>query len=204
MRTFVVVLILVAALAAAYFILTYEGGPGASAPASTEQTAPDCPGHWHSAYSVWTDGDRVPFANPAFESQQNTWAAGTHIHGDDGVYHFHPAVEKCIPMEDALQHLGVDVSPDALVLSDAHGPRAGTYDQAPVRMFYQAWGAEQDDNWMEVTDFDSVLEAQPANGDGLVILYGEYTQEELDGILAAAPSMKGNPNYDPHYIQPGS
>lgn len=41
MRTFVVVLILVAALAAAYFILTYEGGPGASAPASTEQTAPD-------------------------------------------------------------------------------------------------------------------------------------------------------------------
>lgn len=170
----------------------------------TEQNAPDCPGHWHAAYSVWTDGERVPFTNPAFESSDNTWAPGTHIHGNDGVYHFHPAIEKCIPMADALQHLDVDLSEDSLVLGTAHGARAGTYDQAPVRLFHQAWGADMDDTWQEVTEFSSVLDAQPANGDGFAIIYGEHTPEEIDAILAQSASMKGNPNYDPHYIQPGS
>lgn len=171
---------------------------------ANQASADECPGHWHSAYTVYIDGDRVPFnpqAYPPWGDSDNAEAPGTHIHGDDGIYHWHPAVQRCTPWEDGLAHLDVDVSEDTLTLGSPHGARAGTYAEDgsnEVHLFEQRWSA-QEDEWVEITDFSDVLGHQPGNGDGLVILYGDHTQEEIDALLAQATTMKGNPSYDPHY-----
>ncbi len=174
----------------------------------TDNAAGDCPGHWHGAFTVIVDGQEVPFnlaQNPQWGSVDNTWAPGTHIHQDqfnkpfsDGIYHFHPAAPRCTPWEDALRHLNIEVSSSKLTLGAEHGALAGTYEEAPVRVFKQAWSA-QDDEWVEVSKFSSVLNKQPLNGDGLVILYGDYTDAQVEEYLANANTMKGNPSYDPHF-----
>lgn len=164
---------------------------------ATNSAAGNCPGHWHNAYSVWIDGERVEFDNGEFADANNVYAPGTHIHADDGVYHWHPAVEKCVPLEDGLKNLGVEVDSDSLELSSQHGTQAGTYDDAPVRVFRQSWSV-QDDQWAEMSSL-KFMGKQIANGDGIVILYGTYTDAEVEAILAQAPSMKGNQSYDPHF-----
>ncbi len=164
----------------------------------TDNAQDDCPVHWHAAYTVYIDGERVRYTNPSFGSADNTYAAGTHIHNDDGVYHFHPAVQKCTDWRDALRHLGTAVGSSSLTLDSQHGAMAGTYDAAPVRVFEQKW-SEQDDQWLEVTKFGNVLDQQPGNGDGLVIIYGDHTDEEIATLLEQAFSLNGNPTYDPHF-----
>lgn len=168
-----------------------------------EARADDCPGHWHSAYTVYIDGDRVPF-NPAVSDwgdPGNPESTGSHIHGDDGVYHWHPGVQRCTPWKDGLSNLDVTVDEETLTLGAPHGPRAGTYSgdgSNEVRVFQQKWSG-QDDQWREISDFRDVLGKQPKNGDGLVILYGDHTDSEVETLLAQAATMKGNPSYDPHY-----
>lgn len=168
--------------------------------ALTESSAPDCPGHWHNAYSVFVDGERIPFDEQAYTvAANNVYAPGTHIHADDGVYHWHPAVEKCGELSEGLQFLGVTFSGSTMTLDESHADDGfqGTY--TDVRMFQQKW-SDQDDEWVEVTNFGKVLSKQPKDGDGVVFLAGTYTDAEVEEILAnQAVSMKGNPSYDPHY-----
>lgn len=166
-----------------------------------QETADNCgggTGHWHAAYSIWVDGEKVPFANPSFEAHSTEdESKNTHIHGDNGVYHFHPnPSDLCVSWNEAFDHLDAKVTDQSLILGNAHGPSAGTY-EGPVNVYQQQWSAKK-------TEFESVgigaLNANsPANGDAFVILVGEYTQAEVDEILAKAPVMRGNPSYDPHY-----
>ncbi|MGB1697853.1 MAG: hypothetical protein ACPHK8_05600, partial [Thermoplasmatota archaeon] len=104
--------------------------------------------------------------------------------------------DLCVSWNEAFDHLDAKVTDQSLILGNAHGPSAGTY-EGPVNVYQQQWSAKK-------TEFESVgigaLNANsPANGDAFVILVGEYTQAEVDEILAKAPVMRGNPSYDPHY-----
>jgi hypothetical protein len=166
-----------------------------------QETADNCGGgigHWHAAYSIWIDGERVSFANPEFnEHSTEDNNKNTHAHGDDGVYHFHPnPSDLCVSFNDAFQHLDAKVDSSSVELGSLHGDMAGTY-EGTVQVFEQKW-SDRDDEFRR-TGLDTLSQDSPGNGDAVVILLGEYTQEEIDAILAQAPQMRGNANYDPHY-----
>lgn len=162
----------------------------------------DCPGHWHSAYTVYVEGEPLPFSPQTSDwgQQSNPTARGSHIHGDDGVYHWHPQPSRCMSWREGLSHLDVDVNGDRLVLGEPHGQMAGTYEAQgdhQIRVFEQKW-SQQNDTWREVQNPRSMLRDQPQNGDGLVIIYGAHTEEEIQQLLAQAHSIQDKPSYDPH------
>lgn len=165
--------------------------------ASNQAAAAECPGHWHSTYTVFIDGDRVQYPpTPAngWEDAGNPDAAGTHIHGNDGVYHFHPAVSRCTPMNDALAHLDTVINDDGIVLGPEHGIRAGAYsvnETHELRVFTR----EPHGEWEEEDDLD-FLDKQPKNGVGMAFIYGNHTEAEIEALLAQATVIDGT-NYDP-------
>lgn len=159
----------------------------------------DCPPHTHSAYSVWLEDERVPFRHPDFFEPSSSIAAGTHIHYDDGVYHWHATGAKCHSLKDGLRNLEVTIKGSTLTLGEEHGANAGTYkseNDAQLQIFVQRW-SEQDANWTKVTDVKELLEKQPKDGDGVVIIWGHQSEAEIQEILKFAPSMIDT-NYDPH------
>lgn len=167
----------------------------------SQETADHCgegtAGHWHGAYSIWIDGERVQFTHPTYTSPAASTeeeTQGTHVHGDDGVYHFHPRPSTlCVSWNEAFDLLGAEVTSNGITLDDTNalqGEHEGT-----VRVFVQEW-SKQNPNWKEVDH--NGLNANPDNGDAVIVLIGEYTDEEVADIQGRAPIMRGNPSYDPH------
>lgn len=166
-----------------------------------QATADECgspSNHWHSAYSIWIDGERVPFTSSEYTSPQQSTeeeSQGTHIHGNDGVYHFHPYPARlCVSMNEALDYLDVDVDANGVTLGSTN-TMEGRH-EGNVQVYFQEW-SEQVSEWRSVS-LDA-LGATPNDGDAYIILVGDYTDAEIEDIQSRAPVMRGNPNYDPHY-----
>lgn len=172
---------------------------------ASESAAPDCPGHWHSGYSIWiNDGDdnlandRVPFDEAAYTvAANNIHAPNTHIHADDGIYHWHPAIEKCNSWDDALTFLGVDLGSNELTLDESHADDGLSGSYTDVRVFQQAY-SKGETEWTEVSNLKGLLAKQPKDGDSIAILVGDYTDEEVQDLLDnRAATLVGNTSYGP-------
>lgn len=153
----------------------------------------DCPGHWHGAFATYVNGTRLDYADQNLHAVAYG-AAGHdhHIHANDGNYHFHPPVDRCIPTKDMLRRLDVGVSGASLVVGPTHGDLAGTYapsGAATLQIWHQPPGGE----WKLVT-WSKVKERQLGDGDRILLTYGTHDPAQLQ---AEKDSLKDLGTYDP-------
>jgi hypothetical protein len=159
---------------------------------TTSKGAQDCPGHWHAAYSVVVDGKDLQFTHPNFQNPPDG-SHDYHIHANDHILHYHPAVVRCIELEDMMKRLGVEPTDSRLVLASTHGADAGTYEANEthvVRIFHQPW----EGTWQQVT-WRSIKDDQLGNGDKILIYYGVDDEEAFEAARLAVPDLP--PNYQP-------
>ncbi|MFA5943083.1 MAG: hypothetical protein WC876_01310 [Candidatus Thermoplasmatota archaeon] len=153
----------------------------------------DCPGHWHAAFAIFVNDARLNYSEP----EQHPVAYGAaghdhHLHGDDGIYHFHPPVERCIPVRAMLERLDVGIDGDSLLVGSTHGPLAGTYNataDATLQIWHQPYGGA----W-EIAAWPKIKELQLGDGDRILFTYGDQNPATLE---AQKNSMKDLGTYDP-------
>lgn len=165
-----------------------------------------CPGHWHSRLHVYADGAQVNFANyPGFNQLGDSDAAGFHLHNTGGsdpeIMHFHPAVERCIPLDAALEHIGIIVTSDTLTL-ESPLREAGTYTESgndTVEVWHRPFG----EDWVQITNVGGFMDKQLQNGDRLLVYHGDAGGVALaqEGVGDLGQSYEPNAEAtDPKFI----
>ena len=153
----------------------------------TQDEAPRCPSHWHPAFFVVVNGQRVPFTNPAFYQLQGS--VPMHVHDDSGIIHVEPFTNRCIPMEDLLTKLAMDLSSERLTLGPEHGALAGTYAvdaNHPIQAFVMPYKGE----WKPYSPgaFDDY---EPGAGDRLLLTYGALDESTVASQQDQVPEPLG-------------
>ncbi len=146
-----------------------------------------CPGHWHTRFQVYADSEYVNFANyPQFNQLGSSDAAGYHLHNTGGsdpeIMHFHPATERCIPLDSALKHVGITVTGDSLTLN-APLREAGVY-SADANNTVDVWHKPFGKDWVLVDNVGRFMDKQMQNGDRLLIYHGS-----AEGVALAQESL---------------
>lgn len=147
----------------------------------------ECPGHWHSTMKVYIDGSEVRFDGYNLES--GTTPMSNHFHRGDSqkwLWHFEPGIPRCIEFEDAARDIDVDVSKDRIRLTGAHEaqPWGGTHQaegDKKVQAFHNVHG-----DWESIS-ISKLNKRQLVDGEQLLILYGDYGEEEISNFQGSVP-----------------
>jgi len=157
-------------------------------PRALEQS--DCPGHWHASVGIYVDGERVRFPQPPYNYERDPvpgeHEVSLHMHApDQEQLHFEPRVERCVGLRDTLEELGVRLTSTSITFEGAHEgqPYAGRHVEEgnkTLRVFLQL--PTEHKREAEVRD---VLDYQLRDGEKALILYGEYTDAQVEQWIAA-------------------
>ena len=155
-----------------------------------------CPGHWHATFHIVLDSHQVSFADPEFYLEGNrTMPIATHLHkGNDYEWHFEPNPARCIPLWDANRRVAVAWNDTGLTLWGAHAhiPLAGTDRTQGGSYIANASHALQfflrhpDQDWQATTGL-ALAGAQLQDGDRVLVLYGNYSDDQVTLFEASVP-----------------
>lgn len=160
----------------------------------TQANEPDCPGHWHSAFLVFVDGNQLHFNLPIFEDTRDS-VHDHHMHGDDQVMHYHPQLrDKCIPLEDFLRQTGIRIDGDGLDLNEYWGGNQGHYGVGGNRTL-EVHFAPHGGPWRQV-DWNDVSDRQPRPGDRFLVTVGELDPGRVAWQLGQVRDLPD------HYLPP--
>lgn len=151
----------------------------------------DCPGHWHSTFEVYVDGDKVSFQD--FNLENGRTPLSSHLHrGNDAQWHFEPNPARCIDFSEALSFVGMDLENGRLELDgsvhQANGV-AGVYkdDGNKTLQVYRAIGNGE---WEQISAKSAAGKQRP-DGERMLILYGTYSPEEIAALQDGVPFPSG-------------
>jgi hypothetical protein len=157
------------------------------------ETRASCPGHWHATFAVYVDGERVPFPQPPYLiAPQGKLPLSMHMHTpSQETLHFEPAQPECLGVKDTMEYVDVDLSESKLTLSGSHeqGTFGGTYEETgnrTLRFFVQERGGE-----MRETEWSDLRNRQLLDGEKLLIVYGDDSDEEVASYMEALPGPPG-------------
>lgn len=157
------------------------------------ETRANCPGHWHATFAVYVDGERVPFPQPPYlMAPQGKLPMSLHMHTpSQETLHFEPTPPECLGVKDTMNYVDVGLSASKLVLDGPHeeGPFGGTYEDSgnkTLRFFTQERdGDMREESWSDLRD------RQLKDGEKMLIVYGEDTQEEVAAFMEALADPPG-------------
>ncbi len=147
------------------------------------ETRRECPGHWHATFAIYVDGERVPFPQPPYQmSPGGKLPMSMHMHSpSQEILHFEPSPAECLGVAETFEMLDVDLGADAVTFEGSHGAFDGKYEadgNQTLRYFVQPRDGElQEEAW------SSLRGRQLANGEKLLVAYGEYSQEEIQSMM---------------------
>lgn len=157
------------------------------------ETKGSCPGHWHSTFAIYVDGQRVSFPQPPYQlAPQGKLPMSMHMHTpSQELLHFEPAVPKCLGVRDTFDLLDVGLSANKLVLDGDHerGPFGGTYevsDNQTLRYFVQERGEE-----MRETDWSKLRGRQLEDGEKLLIVFGDDSDAQIAAYMQSISEPPG-------------
>jgi hypothetical protein len=153
----------------------------------TQEQQANCPGHWHSSFGIYVDDNRVSYANYNLENGQTQFAS--HLHqGNDQQMHYE---RGCIKFSEFLGEVDTSISNDEIKLDGNQNVR-GTFKSdgtnETVAFIAQGWG-----DW-EAISVNKVRGMQLADGDRVLIAYGNYTEDEI-------VAMQSSVTVPPHWAQ---
>ena len=143
----------------------------------------ECPGHWHATFQIFIDGERVAFPQPPYLlSPQGKLPMRLHMHSpSQEVLHFEPLQPECMSTKEAFETVDIELGPTVMTVGPDHGPLAGTYEAnatSALRYFVQPRNET-----MQETTWAQVGGRQLANGEKLLIAYGNYTDAEIKAMM---------------------
>ena len=147
------------------------------------ETRGNCPGHWHSTFQIFVDGERVPFPQPPYlMAPQGKLPMRVHMHTpSQEILHFEPPQPECMGTAEAFEIVDVELGATTMTIGEDHGPLAGTYENEgnnTLRFFVQPR-----DGTMSETTWGDLDGRQLENGEKLLIAYGQYTEDELQAMM---------------------
>ncbi|MFA5943438.1 MAG: hypothetical protein WC876_03115 [Candidatus Thermoplasmatota archaeon] len=147
------------------------------------ETRRECPGHWHATFQIFVEGERVPFPQPPYlMAPQGKLPMSLHMHTpSQEILHFEPAQPECLGTKDTFEIVDVDLGATKMTIGDDHGPLAGSYENdgnKTLRYFVQVRDGE-----MEETTWSKLGGRQLANGEKLLIAYGQYTEAQIKAMM---------------------
>lgn len=165
-------------------------GPGGT-PALTTGPPPatdDCPDHWHAVLHLVVANETLALGEDPRHLDQMSDPIGFHMHDADGVLHFHPPKGACIPLEEALEKVGITVTNGGFILEGQEG-RSGSYpptDTFRPEMYAQGWGQD----WVQVDlEGPEFFQAQVPDGTRMLLTYRDPAVDDLEARLAAVPPI---------------
>lgn len=154
-----------------------------------------CPGHWHSTMKAFVNGTEVDFT--AYNLESGRTPLSSHFHRNDARYkwHFEPATVRCIEFREAASYIDLELHGDRIVLDGLHAtaPWGGTH-MTDANNTVQALHKVGDGEWRSIGIGD-LNDRQLRDGEQLLILYGQYTDEQIKEFQDAvpAPDASGGP-----------
>jgi hypothetical protein len=153
----------------------------------------DCPGHWHSTMKVYADGNEVTF--DAYNLENKNLPMAYHMHQGDArwKWHFEPqGGAECIPFSTPSRAIDMRVSAGKLTFGGEHAgmPWAGEHvanETHTLQIFHEPPG----ESWSTLTA-KQLNNRQLKDGERLLILFGNYTDDEIESLKASVPSPYGS------------
>jgi hypothetical protein len=157
----------------------------------TSVSAEECPGHWHSTFNVYVDDERISYDHAQYDLGQQT-PLSYHLHQpNDALIHFEPPRTECIPMETFLSAVDTTIGEGIISFDGNHASlgQAGTYENDGNRTL-QFFIAPTGDDW-EIIGADELNERQSLDGERMLILFGNYTDERIAQLQGGVPYPPG-------------
>lgn len=188
-----IILLLVAGIAAGFYVTAKGQGK--------------CPGHWHATFDVYVQGNdgnvtRESYRNAAFDLNGQT-PLRAHMHQSDNKNQFHfEQGGLCVGVKEALGYVDTTLTANELKLDGHHQAmgQAGTYkpegnktltvyvEHVSDRHYQLRNGvkviASETLEWKKQTA-KSVLDYQLKDGERILVLYGDYTEDQVHQFQAA-------------------
>jgi hypothetical protein len=127
---------------------------------ANERFGRDCPGHWHAIMDIQVNGEPISFAHPKFTLEgtgQTEMALSIHMHQGEvssgrNQWHFEPPQSDCVPFEDALRLVDIELSSDRIAFSgpghEALG-QTGTFTENATHTL-SAYHKQYDGDWSRI------------------------------------------------------
>lgn len=181
----VIALAVIGGLGAAIY---FAGGPGDE----------DCPGHWHSNFAVFVDGERARIPQPPYMFQNDgpggIMPLSLHLHsGNTQQIHYEPqGGRRCVGVEETMGDMGITLESDRIAFSDEYDglPVSGSHEANETHMVRILFQQNTDDGFREMS-FSEADDYQPRDGEKFVIAFGDYSDEELQAMMDAIPWPTG-------------
>jgi len=149
----------------------------------------DCPGHWHSTFQVWVD-DEIVTSYTGYSLENGNLPTAMHMHrGSSTQYeiHWEPPVKRCAEFDDFFRLVDTSVSKDRLTLDGLHEdtPWGGTHvaeGNATLTFYHKP----ADGRWRAISA-SSFNDRQPQDGERMLVLFGDYTDERIREIQDGVP-----------------
>lgn len=146
-----------------------------------------CPGHWHSTMKAYVNGTEVDFTAYNLESQRTP--ISSHFHRNDARYkwHFEPAQRRCIEFREAASYIDLELHGDRIVLDGLHenAPWGGEH-RTDGNNTVQALHKVGDNDWRNI-EIGRLNERQLRDGERVLILYGDYTEDQVRSYQESVP-----------------
>ncbi|MEK6976045.1 MAG: hypothetical protein AABY18_06855 [Candidatus Thermoplasmatota archaeon] len=171
----IIILVIAAIVAGFYFTAKNQG---------------ECPDHWHATFDVYVQDDngtaqRISFRHPDFDLSRNT-PMRSHMHQRDGKNQFHfEQGAQCVGVEEAFGYVDVELNANSMTLQGAHAAlgQEGTYREEGNKTL-EAYVQSPSGEWRHPS-VKSILDYQLKDGESILILYGNYTDEQVAQFQAA-------------------
>lgn len=157
-----------------------------------------CPGHWHSTFYIVIDDEKVDYR--AYD-MNNPLPMRYHLHSpDDYTWHFEPPQQECVGFEEPLKAVHTDLNKNSIKLTgDRHAATgmADTYtaNETHTVKAYHATGWS--DDWKPIS-IKRLNDRQLADGEKALVLYGQYTDEQIAEWQAQVPMPPGEGTVTDH------
>lgn len=171
--------------------------PGCIESLSAPAEEVDCPGHWHSTFTLFVHGERVLFTpNPAYTLEGGTMPVRTHMHrGAESLWHFEPNTgTECIPMADALAVIDIQLEPGRLEFASTYyleNELNATYSEGNG-MQLQAWIRSWQGEWTPIS-IKELVASQVSDGSEVLVLFGKYDANDVVEFQQQAQPNKMQP-----------
>jgi hypothetical protein len=161
----------------------------------------DCPGHWHTTFNVYVNGQVVDFHQPPFMLQGDRPGGGEmpismHMHyPDDDILHYEPTVPDCMSVRETFDRLGIGLNRNSMSIESFGHSVSGDF--APnathkLRAFYAEYNMQNGTfDWEERPWTSFIRMGQPKDLSKILIVYGDETDEEIEAYQARVRNPPG-------------
>lgn len=146
--------------------------------------AKGCNFHEHATFRVVDEGQVLSFKHPRFDMSNMAMKAHLHQPNDSQIH----LEGKCASVDDFFSLMGMKIEPGLLQLDhELHGGKVLEDEGNRTLRFFLYHETPDDWKWEE---YPGLLDHQLRDGQRMLVIYGEYTDEEITAFQDQVPRLE--------------